>query len=80
MRSPVAELILLVCLGVTSVETQTQARKQLPFQNNNANFVPAYGLSPGPEGSNNATYGPKPKSGQLFEIEYLEVAPSPFLV
>lgn len=31
-------------------------------------------------GTNNATYGPTPKASQLFEIEYLEVAPSPIPV
>jgi hypothetical protein len=28
-------------------------------------------------GHNNATYGPIPKDSQLFEIEFLEIAPSP---
>lgn len=28
-------------------------------------------------GHNNATYGPVPKADQLFEIEFLEIAPSP---
>jgi hypothetical protein len=31
-------------------------------------------------GTNNATYGPVPEANQLFEIEFLEIAPSPFQV
>ena len=31
-------------------------------------------------GTNNATYGPVPEEDQLIEIEFLEIAPSPFLV
>jgi hypothetical protein len=31
-------------------------------------------------GTNNATYGPVPEADQLFEIEFLEIAPSPFRV
>ena len=33
-----------------------------------------------PYGTNNATYGPVLKADQLFDIEFLEIAPSPYLV
>ncbi|KAI1744723.1 hypothetical protein F4680DRAFT_443995 [Xylaria scruposa] len=28
-------------------------------------------------GNNNVTYGPVPKEEQLFQVEFLEIAPSP---
>lgn len=31
-------------------------------------------------GNNNATYGPVPKVDQLFQIEFLDIAPSPIPV
>jgi len=31
-------------------------------------------------GDNDAYYGPVPKAEQIFEIEFLEIAPSPILV
>ncbi|KAK4982900.1 hypothetical protein LTR50_007526 [Elasticomyces elasticus] len=31
-------------------------------------------------GTNNATYGPVPKAEQIFEVEFLEIAPSPIPV
>lgn len=30
-------------------------------------------------GHNNATYGPVPKEDQIFDVEFLEIAPTPIV-
>ena len=75
----IAEFITLACLVSIASPLQTTAVHQLPFQNNIGKPPATFRSPSGPPGTNRATYGPVPKSQQLFEIEYLEFAPSPFL-
>jgi hypothetical protein len=72
-----AATTLLASLSSTS---PTRGEHQLPFSaDDNANtLLPSN--SSRVYGNNNATYGPVPREEQLFQIEYLEIAPSPFEV
>lgn len=77
VRTKLALLVLSLAGYCTSLRVQGDNR-QLPSKS------PGKLISPDqadrPYGTNNATYGPVPKAEQLFDIEFLEIAPSPFLV
>ena len=80
MRPSTTYLAAVSLLASVSSTSPTRSETQLPFLTaaNNADtlsrtFSRVYG-------SNNATYGPVPKEEQLFQIEFLEIAPSPFEV
>lgn len=77
VRTKLALLVLSLAGYCTSLSVQGDNR-QLPLKS------PGKLISPNqadrPYGTNNATYGPVPKAEQLFDIEFLEIAPSPFLV
>lgn len=81
MVSVALKLALTVALACFCTPSHAQIGSQLPLPQKHANN--RLGASEGasrPYGTNNATYGPVPEADQLFNIEFLEIAPSPFLV
>jgi hypothetical protein len=82
MRRSITWLAATTLLASLSSSTSpTRGEHQLPFlaAADNADSLSS-GTSSRVYGNNNATYGPVPKEEQLFHIEYLEIAPSPFVV
>ena len=82
MVSFATKLALTVALACSCKPSHALIGSQLPLPRKHANNN-GLGASEGasrPYGTNNATYGPVPKADQLFDIEFLEIAPSPFLV
>ncbi|KAH9907575.1 hypothetical protein F4778DRAFT_722478 [Xylariomycetidae sp. FL2044] len=74
MRSIVLPLLLSWCTSVYSSSlhppTTAETSQQVPMA------LPGSGW----RASNNATYGPVPKEDQLFQLEFLEIAPWPIPV
>ncbi len=62
-----------VLASIFSPHSQTD---QKPFRTTSTIFEPDRYLQV--PGTNNATFGPVPRSEQLFEIEFLSIAPSPW--
>jgi hypothetical protein len=76
MRWLLRALAVVLC---SASKSPTHDEHQLPFlADDNANTLPS--KSSRVYGNNNATYGPVPEEEQLFKIEFLEIAPSPFEV
>jgi hypothetical protein len=79
MRRSISLLAATSLLASLSSTSPTRSEHQLPIlADDNANTLPSN--SSRVYGNNNATYGPVPRQEQLFQIEYLEIAPSPFEV
>jgi hypothetical protein len=69
------KLASILSLASFCTPWHTQDNGQVPFNELESLERPGY-----VRGTNNATYGPVPKPDQLMNIEFLEIAPSPFLV
>lgn len=79
MRWLLRALAVVLYSASISSASLTPSEHQLPFlADNNAKALPSN--SSRVYGNNNATYGPVPREEQLFQIEFLEIAPSPFEV
>jgi hypothetical protein len=78
MHSPVTSLGAACCFAVLSKASPTQDVLRRPFTGTEA--VRRLEAPIRVPGTNNATYGPVPKIDQLFQIEFLELAPLPFQV
>jgi hypothetical protein len=78
MRWLLTSLAIALCsASIGSIASTTEDEQQLPL------MVATDGAKmSGPlirvPGTNNATYGPVPEAQQLMQIEFLEIAPSPF--
>lgn len=76
MRLEATYLLVTSCLATLGAATPpTQLERQQPVLD--PQVLPSRKRVPG---TNNATYGSVPTFNQLFEIEYLEIAPSPIEV
>lgn len=76
MRLEAACLLIASCLTTLGAATPpNQLERQRPVLDPQG--IPSSKRVPG---TNNATYGSVPTFNQLFEIEYLEIAPSPIEV
>lgn len=70
--------ILTLCASLASPASSSPITEQQPLAR-----VEGMAEREGPikvPGHNSATYGPVPKGDQLFQVEFLEIAPSPIPV
>jgi hypothetical protein len=72
--------VALLACSCTPSHALIGSQLPLPRKHANSNGLGASEGASRPYGTNNATYGPVPEAEQLFDIEFLEIAPSPFLV
>jgi len=72
----------LSALGLTAAAAAPASHDiQHPLTKNNTITMPgAESSKQGVPGHNDAFYGPVPKAEQIFDIEFLEIAPSPIPV
>jgi hypothetical protein len=72
------KLAFIITLASFCTPWHTQDNGQVPFKG--IHELESLEHPDHVRGTNNATYGPVPKSDQLINIEFLEIAPSPLLV
>ena len=81
MKTDITLHLLLTALSLTAAAAPTDIQHPLtetthiPIFDSNINSPKQY-----VPGHNNAFYGPIPKASQIFNIEFLEIAPSPIPV
>lgn len=70
--------IVTICATLAALATTSPSIQQQPLTQVAVMIEPVDMLKV--PGNNNATYGPVPKVDQLFQIEFLDIAPSPIPV